>query len=198
MSISLWGTKQTLTVQSVVPNGLPTTWCRRHRTNKLGQPPWKWMPAALILFFTVPLVLPSFLEPKRRNILTCSVQTAKHFWSGDAVGGWKLPSPFVGYAENNEAALPSDADGKSHLNHSAPQDRIRTRLPQKTKTKKWNPHLQLTNDYPWSLSPSSTYSTGERQNGAGCAWSFSAYPLLLLLLKTILLSPAAGLGAHNL
>lgn len=88
-------------------------------------------------FFTVPLVLPSFLEPKRRNILTCSVQTAKHFWSGDAVGEWKLPSPFVDYAENNEAALPSDADGKSHLNHTAPQDRIRTRLPQKTKTKKW-------------------------------------------------------------
>lgn len=72
-------------------------------------------------FFTVILVLPSFLEQKQRNILTCLVQTAKHFWSSDTVGKRKLWSPFVGYAENNEAGLPSDADGRSNLSYAPPR-----------------------------------------------------------------------------
>lgn len=38
-------------------------------------------------------------------------------------------------------------------------------------------HLQLTNDYPWSSSPSSTYSTWESESDVGCAWSF---PLTLI------------------
>lgn len=57
-------------------------------------------------------------------------------------------------------------------------------------------HLQLTNDYPWSSSPSCTYSTRESRLMWGVPEVF-CLPLLLLLPNTILLSSAAGLGAHN-
>lgn len=52
---------------------------------------------------------------------------------------------------------------------------MRIRVPQKLDHLAINNekhHLQLTNDYPWSSSPSSTYSTRERKSDAGCAWSF--------------------------
>lgn len=78
----------------------------------------------------------------------------------------------VSSAANYEDLLSSNS-WKSHLNScttGSHQD-----LPQKLDELAINNkkhHLQLTNDYPWSSLPSSTYSTRERKSDVGCAWSF--------------------------